>query len=329
MVRRSTMRMVFGIGLPIVALFCIALASSSGAQAFPDRPIRLVVPFGAGSNNDVIARLVAEHMSKALKQPIIVDNRVGAGGIVGATNAARAEPDGYTVLFANTTTMSIQPILADPPPYEVSRTFQPISTLGRTALILVVSARSEFKSAADLIDHIRKNKDANYATAGNGTPMHLVGASFGLFNKLNLNPIPYRGSPEMTTALLSGDVLFVFDGPTDIPFIKEGSLRGLAVTGFNRMKELPDVPTMAELGYPNTEYMVSWYGLVAPFGTPRKIIDVLNAAAREAVEAKEVKAKLGTFGAEAFSGTPEEMVGFMNKASDTWMGIIRGAGLKQ
>jgi tripartite-type tricarboxylate transporter receptor subunit TctC len=316
------------IGFLLSASLCAAFASPSRAQTYPDRPIRLVVPFSAGSNNDVIARLVADHMSQTLKQSIVIDNRVGAGGIVGATAVARAEPDGYTVLFANTTTMSIQPVLANPPPYDVAKTFLPISTIGRTPLILVVSAKSDVRTVKDLIEHIRKKENANYATAGNGTPMHLVGASFGLTNNLNILPIPYRGSPEMTTAVLSGDVMFVFDGPTDVPFIKDGSLRGLAVTGFNRMKDLPDVPTMAELGYSSSEYMVSWYGLVVPAGTPKSIVDVLNAATRKAVESKEVKEKLDVFGAETFAGTPEDMRAFMTKASETWTGIISGAGLK-
>jgi tripartite-type tricarboxylate transporter receptor subunit TctC len=320
---------VVRVSVALAILLLLPAALPSQAQTYPDRPIRLVVPFSAGSNNDVIARVVADHMSRTLKQSIVIDNRVGAGGIVGAIAVARAEPDGYTVLFANTTTMSIQPVLANPPPYDVKQAFLPVTTIGRTALILVVSAKSEIKSVGDLVESIRKESTANYATAGNGTPMHLVGASFGLFNKLSINPIPYRGSPEMTTAVLGGDVQFVFDGPTDLPFIKDGSLRGLAVTGFNRMKDLPDVPTMAELGYPNTEYMVSWYGLVVPVGTPKAAIDTLNAAARKAVESKEVKEKLETFGAETFSGSPEDMTAFMNKATETWTGIIQGAGLKQ
>lgn len=316
------------VGLVLALWFCAMLALPCRAETYPERPVRLVVPFSAGSNNDVIARVVAEHMAKTLKQPIVIDNRVGAGGIVGATAVARAEPDGYTVLFANTTTMSIQPVLANPPPYDVRKMFLPVSTIGRTALILVVSAKSDIKSVSDLIAHVRKQGQVNYATAGAGTPMHLVGAAFGLSNQLAINPIPYRGSPEMTAAVLGGDVTFVFDGPTDIPFIKDGSLRGLAVTGFSRSKDLPDVPTLAELGYRNTEYMVSWYGLVVPAGTPRSVIEALNAAAQKAVAAREVRDRLETFGAEAFSGTPEQMSAFMSEATAAWGDIIRGAELK-
>jgi tripartite-type tricarboxylate transporter receptor subunit TctC len=310
--------------------FLLALtAASSGAlaQTYPDRPIRLIVPFSAGSNNDVIARIVANTMSQTLKQAIVIDNRVGAGGLLGATSVARAEPDGYTLLFANTTTMSVQPTLAETPPYDPKTAFLPISTIGRTPLILTVSAKNDIKSAQKLVEQIRKVNDAFYGTAGSGTPMHLAGASFGLLNQIKVNPVPYRASPEMTTALISGDVLFTFDGPTVVPFIKDDALRGLAVTGFNRMKDLPDVPTFSELGYKNFEYVVSWYGLVAPAGTSKAIISVLNAATRKAIDSKDVKDRLEQFGAETFAGTPEDMAAFMTKSADTWIGIIHDAGL--
>ena len=202
--RSTTIRMVFGMGLPIVALFCIAFAPSSGAQTYPDRPIRLVVPFSAGSNNDVIARLVAEHMSKTLKQSIVIDNRVGAGGIVGATNVARQNPMAIRCFSPTRRQCRFSPFW---PIRRLTRwrTFLPISTIGRTALILVVSAKSEIRSVKDLIGHIRK-KRCELRDRRQRNSHASRGRIVRACQPTQFDPIPYRGSPEMTTAVLSGDV---------------------------------------------------------------------------------------------------------------------------
>jgi len=313
---------------PLFAALGAAIPSASMAGTYPDHPIRLVVPFSPGSNNDVIARIVANRMADILKQPIVVEDRPGAGGLPGANNVLHADPDGYSILFANTTTMSILPSLNSPPPYDPVKAFAPISTIGVTPLILVVSAKSGIVTLDQLIEKLKKDDKSNYGTSGFGTPMHLVGASFSIMKNVKATAIPYHGSPEIITALLSGDVNFAFDGPTNVPFIKEKKMVGLAVTGRQRMKDLPDVPTMTELGYTNFEYMISWYGLVAPADTPKDVIAILNAAIVEAMKAPEVKGKLEEFGAQTFAGTPEEMLTFMGKEAEIWGGIIHTANVR-
>ena len=298
------------------------------AQSYPSRTIKIVVPLAAGGTNDIIARLLAERLSDALKGSVIVENRPGgAGGSVGADTVAKAEPDGYTLLLASTATLAINPSLYAKMPYDPQRDFAPISVIGTSPLILVVNASLPAKNVGELTALLRAKPGAySYASAGEGTPLHLVAELFRAQTGTQIVHVPYRGAAPAVSDLLAGHVHLMFDNlPSVLPHILAGTLRPLLVTGSRRLPQIPDTPTVIEAGLSGAE-AVSWFALAAPKGTPPEVMAKLSEAVRALVKSPDVSARLVGLGTEPWGSTPDEMSSHMIQETAKWARIVKEAG---
>jgi tripartite-type tricarboxylate transporter receptor subunit TctC len=298
------------------------------AQSYPSRTIKIVVPLAAGGTNDIIARILAERLTDALKTSVIVENRPGgAGGSVGADTVAKAEPDGYTLLLASTATLAINPSLYAKLPYDPQRDFEPISVVGTSPLILVVNASLPAKSVAELIALLRaKPGGYSYASAGKGTPLHLVAELFGAKTGTQIVHVPYRGAAPAVSDLLAGHVHVMFDNlPSVLPHIQAGTLRPLLVTGSRRLSQIPDTPTVIEAELSGAE-AVSWFALAAPKGTPPEVVRKLSEAVRALLKSPDVSARLVGLGTEPWGSTPDEMKSHVVRETAKWANIVKEAG---
>jgi tripartite-type tricarboxylate transporter receptor subunit TctC len=298
------------------------------AQTYPSRTIKIVVPLAAGGTNDIIARIVAERLTDALKTSVIVENRPGgAGGSVGADTVAKAEPDGYTLLLASTATLAINPSLYAKLPYDPQRDFEPISVVGTSPLILVVNASLPAKNVGELITLLRaKPGGYSYASAGKGTPLHLVAELFGTQTGTQIVHVPYRGAAPAVSDLLAGHVHLMFDNlPSVLPHIQAGTLRPLLVTGSRRLPQIPDTPTVIEAGLSGAE-AVSWFALAAPKGTSPEVVRRVSDAVRALVKSPEVSARLVGLGTEPWGSTPDEMRAHTVRETAKWAKIVKEAG---
>jgi tripartite-type tricarboxylate transporter receptor subunit TctC len=314
--------------LRIVVLACIALAGNAAAQdAYPTRPITLVVPFPAGGSTDLVARVIAEKMTVELGQQIVIDNRGGAGGNIGSAAVAKADPDGYTILMGTVATHALNPALYKKMPYDAVTDFAPISLLVRVPNVLVVNPELPVNSVAELIALLKANPGKySYASSGNGTPLHLSGELFKTMAGVDMEHIPYKGAGPALTDLLGGHVQIMFDNlPSSTGYIKEGRLRGLAVTTAERAASMPDLPTIAESGVPGYE-TYTWNALFAPAGTPPAVVERLNAAAVAAVTDAEVQTKLQGFGATVVGSTPDELAQHVQSELAKWAPIVAASG---
>jgi tripartite-type tricarboxylate transporter receptor subunit TctC len=286
------------------------------------------VPFAAGGPNDIIARLVGGRLSDALGQPIVVENRPGAGGNIGTDFVAKAPPDGYTLLSAGPGSLIINPLLGSVP-YDTARDFAPVSLMASAPNVLVVHPSVPAKSVRELIELARAHpRQLNYASGGPGSTPHLSAALFAVMAGIDIVHVPYKGTGPASADLLGGQVQMAFFGiPPLLPHIKTGKLRALAVTGKRRSPELPEVPTVDEAGLRGYE-VSPWYGLLAPAGTPRAIVDRLNAEVTKIVRRPEMKEKLVSQGAEPAGGTPEDYAAAIRADTATWARVIREAGLR-
>jgi tripartite-type tricarboxylate transporter receptor subunit TctC len=298
------------------------------AQDYPSRPVRLVVPFAAGGPNDIIARLVGGRLSDALGQPIVVENRPGAGGNIGTDFVAKAPPDGYTLLSAGPGSLIINPLLGAVP-YDTARDFAPVSLMASAPNVLVVHPSLPAKSVTELIELARaRPRQLNYASGGPGSTPHLSGALFAVMAGIDIVHIPYKGTGPASADLLGGQVQMAFFGiPPLLPHIKSGKLRALAVTGKRRSPELPEVPTVDEAGLRGYE-VSPWYGLLVPAATPRAIVARLNAEVAKIVRGAEMKDRLASQGAEPVGGTPEDYAAVIRADTATWARVIKEAGLR-
>ena len=305
----------------LVALSAHLLAPQ-GAQAYPDRPIKLVVASPAGSPPDVMARLVSDKMADILKQPVIVENRPGAGGTLGAKMVLAAEPDGYTLLMGSTSTLLIAPAAYKNAGY-TPRVFTPISRVADTSEVLAVHPSVGIKSVAELVSLAKaKPGTLNFASAGNGTLPHIEGELLKTSAKIEINHIPYRGGGNALTGLVAGQVQMMFSVLTQmLPYIQEGRLRGLAISSATRSKLAPDIPTMVESGFPQF-VTTSINGIVAPPNTPAAIQRQLNEAVIGALASQDVQLSLSRLGGEARPSSPEEFASYLAEAQDHWAGII-------
>jgi tripartite-type tricarboxylate transporter receptor subunit TctC len=301
----------------------------AGAQDYPTRPITLVVPYAAGGGNDAMARIVADHMSRRLGQQIVVENRGGAGGTVATRAVARAAPDGYTLVIGGTGTLAINPTLYTNVGYDPRKDFAAVGLIATSALVILVHPHVEARSVAELIALARKEPGKlNYASAGVGSGTHLAAELMASMAGIKLTHIPYRGSAPALNDLLGGHVDIYFSSlPPAVGIAAEGKVRALAVTGLQRSHVLPSLPTVAETALPGYEAVLH-YGIAAPAGTPRPIIDTLNAALREALALEETKAILASSGAEALSSTPEEYAADIDREERRWSRIVRELGIK-
>src|SRR5215510_6334357 len=312
-----------------VAAICIGLAPADArAQPYPSRPIRLIVPFPAGGPPDTLARLVGNDMSSRLGQMVVVDNRPGAGATIGTRVAAHAEPDGYTLLFASTTSLSIGPALFKNLDYDAVKSFAPIASVSLGAMVVTVNAGVPAKTVPELVAYAKANPGKLYNGAGVASPPHIAWGLFVLTTGTDITFVPYRGMAQAMTDLVSGQIHMMIDGIGSLlPHIRDNKARALAVTGTTRSSDLPDVPTMIESGYP--DYVLSfWTGILAPAGTPPELVAKVNAAINEGLKSPEMKQSLAKFNVEPSIASPQEFSTFLAAEARKWADIVKATNIK-
>jgi len=312
----------------VVAVIVSVAPYAAAAQSYPQRPITLVVPYPAGGGNDVLARLVADKMSHALGQQIVVENRGGAGGTIATRQVAKSAPDGYTLLIA-TSSLAINPSLYPNVGYDPRKDFAPIGLLASSSNVVLVHPSVPASSVTELIALAKQNPGKlNFASTGSGSSVHLAAELFAIMAGIKLTHVPYRGSGPALNDLVGGHVTMMFATmPPAIGLARDGKVRALAVTGAKRSSVLPDVPTVAEAGLPGYEAVLH-YGLVAPAGTPRPIIDKLNGALRAALGDEGLRQRLATEGAEPLPSTPEDYAADIDHEEIKWSKIVQLSGTK-
>ncbi|AGW95797.1 Fis family transcriptional regulator [Ralstonia pickettii DTP0602] len=301
----------------------------AGAEpAYPSRPITLVVPFAAGGGTDSIARDIAKNMSDRLHQPVVIDNRGGAGGALGADIVAKAKPDGYTLLFA-TSTFATNAAVEARLPYDPVKSFTPVAMIGRGPLLVVTSKQLGVQNVAQLISAANARPDGlNFCSAGNGSINHLAGEMFRQKASLTMTHVPFKGSGPATVELLAGRIdLFFATVPTILPYVRGGKVSVLAVTSTKRSPLFPHVPTIAEAGVPGLD-ITTWWGVLAPARTPAPVIDALNRAVNEAAAADPVKARPVQEGADSVRLTPAAFGQALNKELALWRGVASHPGIQ-
>ncbi len=306
-----------------------ACGGPAAAENYPERPITLVVPFPPGGSTTIVARIIADKMSETLGQSIVIDNRGGAGGTVATRAVARSSPDGYTIVLGYTGTLAIGPSLYPNVGYDPTKDFAPIGRIGTAPNTLVVHPSFPVHSVAELIAYAKANPGKiNYGSAGIGTVSHVCGEYFAAIAGIKLTHIPYKGTGPAVTDLLGGHIPMAFAPiPATHENVKAGSLRMLAVTSAVRSSLLPDVPTVAEQGLPGFEAVLR-YGLVAPAGTPRAIIDRLNKELNTALANDQVRKRLAIEGADPLPGTPEQYGADIEREEAQWSKVVKASGAK-
>ena len=315
------------LGMLMLAMLVVP-ASTTHAQSYPSRPIKIIVPYAAGGAVDIVARNVGQPLAEALKQPVIVDNRPGASANIGMEMAAKSAPDGYTLLMASNgiaTSMALFPNLA----FDGRRDFAPIARIGHAPLVIVVPASPPAKSLKDLIAMAKAEPGKlTYASAGNGSSGHLAGELLKSSAKIDVVHVPYKGGAPAITDLLGERISFMPINPVEVlAHIRSGRLRALAVASDKRFPLLPEVPTVAEAGLPGYEASV-WWGLVAPAKTPPEIVRQLNAETNKALADPAIAGKLSELGVVITPGTPEQFAAFINSQTELWAGVIKSAGIR-
>jgi tripartite-type tricarboxylate transporter receptor subunit TctC len=312
-----------------VFLALLVASTPAVAQDYPSRPITLIVPYAAGGGNDLMARTAAEKMTKALGQQIVIENRGGAGGSIATRQVAKADPDGYTLGLGGTGTLAIDPTLYANVGYDPRKDFAPIGLIATSGLVICVHPVLPARTIPELIALAKKEPGKlNYASAGAGSGIHLGTEYFATMASIKLTHIPYKGSSPALTDLIGGHVAIYFSSlPPAVGLIKDGKVRALAVTSAKRSPILPEVPTVAEVALPGYEAVLH-YGIVAPAGTPRPIIEKLSTALRAAVMSDELKARLADDGAEPLPSTPEEYAADIDREETKWSAIVKASGAK-
>ncbi len=313
-------------------LACVALSQTCvtvHAQSYPAKPIRYIVPFPPGGGSDLVARSIAQKLTDSAGMQVLVDNRPGAGTIVGAEAAARSAPDGYTIFMGSNTTNAINPNLYPKLPYDTLKDFAPITKLTSFPNILVVHPSTPVRSVKELVAFAKARPgQLNFGSSGNGTPAQLAGVMFNDAAGIRMVHIPYKGSSPALTALVSGETHLMFGSlASTLPFVRNGRLRALAVTSAKRSAAIPEMPTIAESGYPGFE-AITWHGLLAPAGTPPAIIERLNAEVVKILRAGDFKSWLLAQGADAAPSTPEEFGAFMKSELALYATLIKKSGMK-
>lgn len=300
------------------------VAGLAAAQAYPAKPVRLVVPFPAGGATDILARTISMKASEKLGQQIVIDNRPGAGGTIGSDHVAKAAPDGYTLLIATGSTHSIGPIINSRIPYNVTRDFAPVAYVAKTTSVLVVPNQLPVKNLKEFIALLKANPGKyNYGSSGNGTNSHLSGELFKAQAQVFMTHIPYRGTGLVFTDMVSGQVHMLMDNyVTAQSNIKDGKLRVLGVTSLERQSFLPDVPTLHEQGLKGFD-VGNWFGIYAPKGTPGDIIARVNTAFNQALQEPDMQKRLASLGATPTGSTPEQMGKMVADDTAKWERLIR------
>lgn len=303
--------------------------SQAGAQTYPSRAITMVVPFPAGGTTDILGRFVGQGLSAAWGQPVVIENRGGAGGNIGAAAVAKAAPDGYTLLVGTVGTHAINASLYSKMPYDTVKDFIPVTLIASVPNMLVVTPSLPVNSVAELVAYAKANPGKlNMASSGNGTSIHLSGELFKVMTGVDMVHVPYKGSAPALNDLMAGQVQLMFDNmPSALPQVKGGTLKALAVTTATRSPAMPDLPTVAEAGVPGFEAS-SWFGVFAPAGTPKEIVDKLQAEIARILKTPEMTERLAQQGAVAVGNTSEEFAAYVQAELTKWAGVVKASGAK-
>jgi tripartite-type tricarboxylate transporter receptor subunit TctC len=297
------------------------------AQSFPNKPIRLIVPFTAGGPNDIIARVVGQRMSDSLKQPVVIENREGQGGVTGTDQVARSKPDGYTLALTSAGALAISPSMQKVN-YDPLKDLAPVTLVAKVPEMLVVSPKVPANNMQDLLALIRKEPGKlNFASSGPGSLPHLAGELFKLTAKLDLVHVPYRGAAPAVNDLVGGQVeMAFFDLPVLLPQVQSGALKAIAIGAMQRAPSAPNVPSTAEVGLPSLQ-AENWYGIVAPAGLPQDVMDILHKASVDAIKDPAVLEKLSSQGAILVGNKPDEFRAFIASETQKWAAVIKDAGI--
>ncbi|OZI37537.1 hypothetical protein CAL29_03775 [Bordetella genomosp. 10] len=318
--------------LPVLSLALAGLAGEARAGGYPGAPVTVIVPTGAGGGMDLMARVVSVKMSQLLKTSFVVENVPGANGIIGAVRVANAAPDGYTVLLGQTSQMVINPYLYSNVSYDTFKSFIPVIRLSNAPNVVVVPTHSPFRTLADIVAAARKanaqGKNLNLATPGSGTVSHLTSVLFQQAAGIQLSHIPYKGASSALTDTIAGrDDLMMSSIPTSFGQIRAGQLRAVAVSADRRSASLPDVPTIAEAGYPGFN-AGTWYGFFVPAKTPQAVVDILNEAANEALRSPDVVKTIQADGGEVIGGSSKAFLAVLHEDAAKWSKAVKESGAR-
>ncbi len=314
----------------LALISCLALSATAlptaQAQSFPNKPIRLVVPYPPGGPTDIVARVVGQKLSDKLGQPLVVENRPGAGGNIGAEAVAKAAPDGYTLLVA-TTAHAINMTLFSKPGYDTRRDFAPVSMLTRGPLVLVTAPATPAGNVAELIALARARPgQVTFASSGNGQSTHLAAELFNSMAGIHMTHVPYKGSAPALTDVMGGQATVMFDTMLSaMPFVRDGKLKALAITGATRSPAAPDTPTIAQAGLPGYEAS-AWNALLAPAGTPPAVLNTLNGALKAVLQDPDVRTRFATQGFAAEWTEPPATARFIGQEIDKWARVVKTSG---
>jgi tripartite-type tricarboxylate transporter receptor subunit TctC len=312
-----------------LAIALPGIAVQAHAQAYPSQPIKIIVPFTAGGTTDILARTIGQKLSEAWRQPVIVENRPGAGGNIGADVVAKAKPDGYTILMGTIGTQSINASLYAKMPYDAAKDFAPVTLVAMVPNVLVVHPAVNARTVGELVALAKaKPGELNFASSSTGGSPHLSGEMFKQMTGANIVHVPYKGSAPAITDLLGGQVSLMFDNlPSALPQVKAGKLRALGVTSARRSQAAPDIPTIAESGVPGYE-VDSWFGILAPAATPKEIVSKLNVEIVRILKIPEVRERLLEQGAEPVGDTPEHFAEHIRRETAKWARVVKASGAK-
>jgi tripartite-type tricarboxylate transporter receptor subunit TctC len=317
MLRRFLAAVVLAIAVP-----------AAFAQSWPTKPVKIVVPFPAGGPTDVLTRAISERLTAQLGQPVVVENRPGAGGSIGADLVAKSAPDGYTLVMATSSTHSIGPYLSKLP-YDPLKDFAPVAWVGNATNLLTVSNTLGVSSVKELIELAKKDPGKlNYGTSGIGTISHLTSEQFANMAGIRITHVPYKGTQLVVPDLMSGQIALLFDNVmTALPHVRSGKLKALGISSAQRSPIAPDIPTIAESGLPGFESVV-WFGVFAPAGTPRPIVERLNAELNKSLQEPVIRERFASLGFEPAGGTPAAFSAVMVRDAEKWSKVIREANVK-
>ncbi|AMG89736.1 MULTISPECIES: Bug family tripartite tricarboxylate transporter substrate binding protein [Bordetella] len=313
----------------LAALLALAGASGAMAAGYPAQPIRLIVPYAAGGTTDLIARLVGQHMGTKLGQPVIVENKAGAGGNIGTEQVSRATPDGYTLLLGTAGNMTVNQAIYKDMAFDPNKDFQPISLIATLPNLMVVNKAVPAQTTKEFVAWAKENpKTVFFASSGVGSTTHLTGELFNMATGLHMEHVPYKGSGPALIDLVGGTgPVVMFDNmPSAIALVRDGSLRALAVTGPDRESSAKDIPTVKESGYPDFD-VVTWFGLFAPAGTPADVVQKLNKTVQEVVHSPQVSKRLSELGATPKTNSPQEYATIMKDDTAKWAKVVKTANI--
>lgn len=323
------LKQLMGAAAIAAAAFCAtqpALAQTAGT--FPNKPIHIIVTFTSGGAPDILARLIGEKLSAAWGQPVIVDNKPGAGGNIGSDYVAKSPPDGYNVVLGTVGTHSINGALYQSMPYDMVKDFTPVTLLASTPNMLVINNDVPAKNLKEFIALGKKDGKMTFASSGSGTSIHVSGELFKTMTGIDMQHIPYKGRASAIPDLLGGRVTMMFDNmPSSLPLVREGKLRAIGVTSAKRSAAAPDIPTLAEAGLPGFE-AVSWFALFAPANTPRPIVDKMQAEVSKILKSPDISKRLLDLGLEPSGSTPDELAAYQKSEIAKWSKVVKDSGAK-